>query len=157
MPAQEKAEVKAQVARVEKAVRDGTLSFEQMGKVFEKLLQSPLMTSFVVAEVEKEYFDRSKLSDDEKAQGRQALKRFTRGLIDQKIDEKALDAVMAHVAERDSNGKWKRRPQVSDDDLRAAINEAKTRADAAGIPAEPENVDPSDEIKRIIDESLNEK
>ena len=96
------------------------------------------------------------MSDDEKAQGRQALKRFARGMIDGKIDQKGIDAVMSHVADRQPDGKWRLRPQVSDADLRAALSEAKSRADEAGIADEPENVDPSDEFKRIIDDALKE-
>ncbi len=120
----------------------------------QKLFQSPLMPSLVVTVVDKQYFDRSGLSDEEKTQGRQSLNRFARGAIDGKIDEKSIDAVMAHVADRKADGKWQFRPQVSDQDLRAALSDAKSRADAAGIPAAPPNFDPSDEVKRIIDEAL---
>jgi hypothetical protein len=104
--------------------------------------------------VDRHYFDRSKLSDEEKAAGRQSLKRFTRGIIDEKIDEKGIDAVMAHIADRKPDGQWELRSTVSDDELRAALTEAKTQADAAGIPEAPQDVNPSDEVKRIIDESL---
>ena len=84
-----------------------------------------------------------------------SLKRFARGIFDDKIKEKGIDAVMAHVADRKGDGQWRLRQTVSDDELRAALSEAKAQADAADIPAEPENIDPSDEVKRIIDESLN--
>ena len=61
---------------------------------------------------------------------------------------------MAHVADRRPNGQWQLRQAVSDEELRAALSEAKAQADAADIPPAPENIDPSDEVKRIIDESL---
>ena len=153
-PPQEKVEVKVQVERVAKAFRDGQISNEQASAIVKKLIESPLMPSFVVMAVERNYFDHSKLSDDEKAEGRKSLKRFARGIFDDKIKEKGIDAVMAHVADRKGDGQWRLRSTVSDDELRAALNEAKAQADAANIPAEPENIDPSDEVKRIIDESL---
>ena len=116
------------------------------------------MPSLIVMAVDKQYFERSGLSDEEKAQGRDALKRFARGVIDGKIDQKGIDAVMAHVADQKGDGNWQFRAKVSDADLRAAIAEAKSRADKAGIPAEAETtIDPSDEVKRIIDEALQEK
>jgi hypothetical protein len=156
LPPQEKMEVKVQVERVAKAFREGQISNKQASDIVKKLMESPLMPLFVVMAVERQYFDRSKLSDEEKAEGRESLKRFARGIFDGKIDEKGIDSVMAHVADREPDGEWELRPAVSDDELRAALTEAKTRADAAGIPEEPENIDPSDEVKRIIDEALNQ-
>jgi len=61
---------------------------------------------------------------------------------------------MAHVADRDARGRWKLRPTLTDDDLRAFFAEAKQQADAAGIPEQPADVDPSEEIKQIVDEAL---
>jgi hypothetical protein len=68
-----------------------------------------------------------------------------------------MDSVMMHVADRKDDDHWELRQRVSDEDLRAALAEAKARADEAGVDEAPPKVDPSDEIKRIIDESLNEK
>ena len=154
LPPQEKVEVKVQVDRVAKAFRDGQISNEQASAIIKKLVDSPLMPSFVVMAVERKYFDRSKLSDEEKAEGRQSLKRFARGIFDDKIKDKGIDAVMVHVADRQGEHQWHLRQTVSDEDLRAALSEAKAQADSADIPPAPENIDPSDEIKRIIDESL---
>jgi hypothetical protein len=157
LPPQEKVEVKAQVERVAKAFGEGQISNDQASAIVMKLMKSPLMPSLVVMAVDKHYFDRSKLSDEEKAEGRQSLKRFTRGIIDEKIDEKGIDAVMAHIADRKPDGQWELRSTVSDDELRTALSEAKKQADAANIPEAPQDVDPSDEVKRIVDEALNEK
>jgi hypothetical protein len=156
LPQPEKAEVKQQVDRVTKAFRDGRISMEQTGKIIEKVMKSPLMPAIVVAAVDKQYIAKSGLSEDEKAQGRVTLKRFTRGLIDEKIKEAGFDAVMSHVADAQPNGGWEAREKVTDEDVRAALAEAKSQADAAGIPEEPENFDPSDEFKKIIDEELKE-
>jgi len=156
LPAAEKDEVKVQVKRIATGFRDGKISAEQLGTIVQKLAQSPLMPTFVVMAVDKQYFNRSGLSDEEKAQGRKDLKRFARGMIDGKIDQKGIDAIMSHIADRKPDGEWQLRQNVSDADLRAALAEAKSRADEAGIAEEPENVDPSDEFKRIIDEALNE-
>jgi hypothetical protein len=157
LPPQEKVEVKEQVDRVTKAFRAGQISTEQAGAIVDKLMHSPLMPSLVVATVGKRYFDRSGLSDEEKDEGRKTLKRFTRGMVDKKINDQGIDAVMTHVADRQANNQWQLRQQVSDQELRAALTEAKARADAAGIAEEPEDFDASDEVKRIIDETLKEK
>jgi hypothetical protein len=156
LPPQEKAEVKKQVDRVAKAFGEGKISNEQASAIIKKLIESPLMPSFVVMAVERNYFDHSKLSDEEKVEGRTSLKRFARGVFDDKIKDSGIDKVMEHVADHKAGGQWRLRSTVSDDDLRAALIEAKAQADAADIPPEPENIDPSDEVKRIIDESLHE-
>ncbi len=157
LPPQEKVEVKAQVERVTKAFGEGRISNEQAAAIIQKLTKSPLMPAIVVMAVEKNYFARSGLSDEEKAQGRQSLQRFARGVFDDKINQKGIDSVMAHVADRQTDQRWQLRRQVSDQDLRAALSEAKLRADEAGIPDAPEHIDPSDEVKRIIDEALDER
>jgi hypothetical protein len=157
LPAQEKVEVKEQVERVTKAFGEGRISVDQAKAIVEKLTQSPLMPTFVVMAVEKNYFEKSKLTDAEKADGRKVLKRFARGAFDHKIDEKGVDSVLKHIADRGPKNQWHFRPQVSDADLKAAISDAKAQADEANIPDVPENIDPSDEIKRIIDESLNQQ
>jgi hypothetical protein len=154
LPPQEKVEVKQQADRVDKAFRDGRISMQQAGTIVQKVMQSPLMPILVVGAVDKHYFERSGLSEDEKSQGRVTLKRFARGVIDKKIDEKGIDKVMSHVADRQSNGSWQLRQHVSDEELRAALAAAKADADDAGIAAQPENIDPSDELKKIIDESM---
>jgi len=156
LPPQEKIEVKVQVDRVVKGFRDGTVTTDHIGRVVEQVFQSSLMPALVVAVIDKQYFEQSGLSAEEKAGGRNTMQRLARGMIERKIPQAGIDAVMAHVATRQSDGKWRLNPQVNDADLRAALAEAKTQADKAEIADAPEAVDPSDEIKKIIDEVLQE-
>jgi hypothetical protein len=155
LPPQEKVEVKDQVERVTKGFGAGQISNEQAARIFQKIMESPLMPMFVVMAVDKHYFDRSGLTQEEKKQGRVTLQRFARGVFDKKIDQKGIDSVMAHVADHKGEGNWELRSHVSDEQLRAALAAAKTQVDEAKIDEAPPNVDPSDEIKRIIDATLN--
>jgi hypothetical protein len=152
MPAQEKVEVKEQVSRVATAIRDGRIGVGQSAMIVAKMMDSPLMATLMIPT----HFQGSGLSDDEKTQGRLALKRFAVGVIDKKIDRKGSDAVLSHIADRQPNGPWQPRQHVSDADLRAALSEAKAQADAAGVAAEPAEVDYSEAFKQIIDEELKE-
>jgi hypothetical protein len=154
LPAQEQQEIMVQVDRVAIAFREKTVSGEQLGKLAEKLIQSPLMSLMVTSTIDQHYFAKSGLSEEEKTEGRRTLQRFIRGSIDEKINEAGIDAAMAHVADRDAQGNWKLRETLSDDDLRAFLAEAKKQADAAGIPDQPADIDPSEEIKKIVDEAL---
>jgi len=156
MPPQEKAEVKAQVERVATALRDRKIGAGQAAGIFTGVMESPLMPTLVVAAIGQHYFEQSKLSEEEKTEGRQTLNRFARAIIDKKVGEKGIDAVMSHIGEKGANGQWQFRKQVSDEELLAALAEAKSQADAAGIAAEPADIDFSEEFKRIIDKQLKE-
>ena len=154
LPAQEKAEIKVEIARLVDAFRDGRMSWRQAGELIEKITESPLLAMMIASAADQQYIGKSGLSDEEKAAGRLDLRRFVRGVIDEKIPEASVDAVMAHIADRQSDGEWKLRQQVSDEQLRAFLSTAKAEADKANIPLELEAVDPSDEFKRVVDEML---
>jgi hypothetical protein len=152
---QEKQGIADQVDRVADGFRSGRLSGEQMGSIMENVTKSPLMTTIMVSAADKQYFDKSRLSDAEKAAGRQTVRRFARGSIDHKIDQQGMDAALAHISHRESNGSIRMRQNVSDDELRAFLAEAKVQADKAAIPEEPANFDAAAEFKKIIDEATS--
>jgi hypothetical protein len=156
LPQQEKQEIELEVNRVAEAFRDGEISVEQVGQIIERLSQSPLMGSIIVTAADVKYINQSGLTEEEKDQGRNSLRRFVRGVVDGKIGESEVEATLAHIADRQQGGGWQLRDRVTDDELRAFLNTAKSQADAANIPADPEAFDPSAEVKRLIDESLNE-
>jgi hypothetical protein len=154
LPPQEQQEIMVQVDRVATAFRDRTMSSEQLRKLAQQLVESPLMSLIVTSTIDQHYFARSGLSEEEKAEGRKTLQRFVRGAIDGKIDRQGMDAAMAHVADRDGRNQWKLRENLTDQELQAFLAEAKKQADAADIPDQPADIDPSDEIKKIVDEAL---
>jgi hypothetical protein len=154
LPEQETAEINIQIDRLATAFRENRISMRQVELLVQNFTQSPLMTSFMVSAIEKGYFAKSGLSEEEKAEGRITLQRFVRGMIDKSINEPAIDNAMRHVGTKDTDGHWDIRQQLTDAELRAFLAAAKTAADDAGVPAEPPAFDPSDEFKRIIDEAL---
>lgn len=152
---QERKEVGEQVDRIAEAFRSGQLSGEQLGEAVQKIIESPLMPSLVVSAANEKYLNDSGLTDEEKAQGRIDLQRFVRGMMDEKIKEDQFEEVIAHIAEKQEDGQWQFRDKATDEQLRALLKSAREKADAAEIPAEVEEIDPSDEIRRIIDETLS--
>jgi hypothetical protein len=154
LPEAEKADMELQVDRLADELRAGRLSGEQLAAIFEQLMESPLMTTLVASAIESKYIASSHLDEAERAEARQTIRRFLRGAIDQKINQQGIDAAMKHVATRRGEGEWELKNVVTDDELRAFLAEAKKQADEAQIPEEAEDVDPSDEFKRIIDDAL---
>jgi hypothetical protein len=154
LPAEEKNQIKSDIDRFFVAFREGQVSMEQFGQLVQKFVDSPLMTAFVASAVETKYLDASGLSDEEKAEAKVTLQRFLRGAIDNKINQQAMDAALRHVADKQSDGNWQFREKVSDAEIREFLAEAKKAADEAQVPEQPEQFDPSDEVKRIIDETM---
>src|SRR5262245_38527830 len=73
LPAQEQQEIMVQVDRVAKAFREKAISGEHLGKLAERLVQSPLMSLMVTSTIEQHYFAKSGLSEEEKTEGRKTL------------------------------------------------------------------------------------
>lgn len=156
LPPEEKQEIRVEADRVVDAFRNGRISGKRIGMIAERFANSPLLTIIIVSTVDRHYFDKSGLSEEERAAGKQTLRRFLRGAIDGTIDRDAIDAAMAHVADRQPDRSWRLRPRVTDEQLRVFLAAAKAEADAAAIPDDPEPFDPSDAVKRIVDEALAE-
>jgi nucleotide-binding universal stress UspA family protein len=150
LPDQEQDEIRAELARPFDGVRDGSLSGEKIGELVETFADSPLMPSLAVTVVDAQYFDESGLAPEEKEQGRLALRRFVRGIIDEKIGDNEIDAVISHVATKEGDT-WRFHETASDAELRAMIATAEQEADQAGVPEQVETIDPSDEVRKIID------
>lgn len=157
LPAQEKTEILEQVQRVITAFEEGSLTSAQAEDLSNQLAASPLSAPVIAFVIEKKYFDSSGLSDEEKETGRMTLRRCVRGLFDGELTEVDADAVLTHIGTKDPEGNWEFRDDVTDDELQEFLAEAKERADNAGIAETVEEVDPSDEIKRIVDSVLNQE
>jgi hypothetical protein len=154
LPEAEKAELKAESKRVTAGIADGSITWEQMGQIMTGIVESPLMPMFLVKSIEAQYLNPSGLSDEEKAEGRKTLERYASGLMSKTISQESADQVLAHVADKDANGEWKLREKVTDDELRQALATAKQQADEAGIPDEVPPIDPSAELKKILDDVI---
>jgi hypothetical protein len=75
-------------------------------------------------------------------------------VLDNDIPEASRDVTLQKMATKDAAGNWQLKQSVTDDELRAFLAAAKSDADAANIADQPEVVDPSEELKQIIDEAL---
>lgn len=154
LPPEEQQEIMVQVDRVATAFREKSISGEQVAVLMQKLVEPSLVSVFIATEIERKYLPDSGLSDEEKVAANNALLRFMRGAIDKKIQGAGFEAAMGQIAVRDPNGVWQLRKQITDEQLRAFFAEAKKQADEAGIPEQPTDIDPSEEIKKIVDEAL---
>jgi hypothetical protein len=151
LPEAEKAEIGIEIDRLSEAFRDGRITSEQAAAIVQQILASPLATSIIVSTIDAKYLSSSGLSDEEKAAGRKSLARFARGVLDHRIPEANRDATLKMLATKQPDDSWQLKQRVSDDELRVFLAAAKTDADAVQIPDQPEMVDPSAELKTIVD------
>ena len=151
----EQEDIQEQVERVLTAFEAGNLTEVQMEMLIDEMARSPLSALMVSFTMEKKYFDSSGLGDEEKETGRTTLQRCVRGLFDGDLTEEDADTVLGHVGTKNSEGHWEFHDTVTDDELRQFLAAAKERADAAGVAETVEEVDPSDEVRRIVDSILS--
>lgn len=155
LPESEQQEIQVQVERLLTAFQEERLTQAQVERLMDQLADSPLSASVIAFTIEKKYFDDSGLSNEEKQTGRMTLRRCVRGIFDADLSQEDIDAVLGTIGTKQPDGEWELKETLTDEELRTFLAEAKSRADAAGIPETVEEVDPSDEIKRIIDAVLN--
>jgi hypothetical protein len=143
-----------EIDRVVDAYKSDEISTEELGAFFEKLGDSPLipMTSVLLADIH--YLQPSGLSPDEKKRGSLELQRFGRGAVEEKLADKDVEEAVALISRKKSDDQTEFRSTLSDPEVRNLIATVKAKADAAGIPDEPYDVDPVAEFKKLVDQAL---
>ncbi len=171
--AEEHSEIMVHVTELMQRFEDKDITVEQLGSVVEQLAKSPIIPSAMVISIDRLYIAQSDLSDEEKAQGRIDLARYTEGLFDESIEPDSINDVLESVITHspddndirlnlkiDENGRTvtalRSADEVTTEDLQQLLATAKSLADEAGITETPQEVDLSDEIQRAIGIALGE-
>jgi hypothetical protein len=165
----EQGEVMAHVNTLMTRYKDKEIGLEDLGGVLASIAESPLIGVAIIGVMDAVYFSESGLSEEEQAEGRLQLGRYAQGLREQTIDldtlETVLDSVSTTTPDSDDiqinipdalNISLRSSDEVSDDDLRAVIEQAKAQADEAGIAEVPEEIDISDTLGIAIADALGE-
>lgn len=155
---EDKAAVKAEIKRVAEACKSGDMTVMEASEILQALVESPAFIVVIVEAAEKQYVAPSGLDRQEKDDASLILQRTARGIIEERISPDDIQSAARYIAEQDADGNWELRDpaDVTDDDLRALLAECKQLADDAGIPAEEYHVDIGDEVKKAVDEALQE-
>jgi hypothetical protein len=154
LEAEEKEAIIAQVNRVVEQYQSGKITTEDLGRIMEELAESPLMGAILIKSVEAKYIDPSGLGEEEKVDARVTLQRVLRGLYEEQLDADDLQTAMDYVSYETPDGQRQLKDRVSDDELRAFLQECGLRADEAEVPDEPFEVRISEELKQAIDRAL---
>ena len=154
LPAEDKARILNRINQLADDFKAGKVSTEQLGKVMEQIAQSPLLPLGLVMAADEKYVKPSGLTNEEKDSARRTLQRLARGTFEKSISEEDTQEVMKLVMDHHPNGNEQLKDRLTDDELKAFIEKAKEKADAASVPDEPFNVNIADEIEKAIDNVL---
>ena len=154
LPAEDKARVLQRINQLADDFKAGKVSTQQLGKVMEQIAQSPLLPLGMVMAADEKYLKPSSLSDDDKESGRRTLQRLARGAFEKTIPQNETQEVMKLVMEPQPGGGERLKEHLTDAELKAFLDKAKEKADAANVPDEPFEVNIADELEKAIDKVL---
>lgn len=170
LPQAEKAEVIEQVDRVAAAYKERKITQDDLQKFMTELQESPAMAALSLYGIDQAYLDGSQLTEAEIAAGHRTFQRVLRGVLEGKISQDNLYAMLPqeeqrmHIEETNGDGQLKQEDitlvgnvpegEVSADDLRETLAKLKVAADNAQIPDEDYQPDIGDEVKKLVDKLL---
>jgi hypothetical protein len=174
IPEDEKKDVIAQVDRVVNEYKAGKIGEQELERLMTEYQNSPAFLLMGAWGLEKSYLEPSALSDEEKEQGRRTIQRAFRGLCEKKISQQQFQAAVPQPdfedldADMEAEGDAPPMPpvppapppggsRVTDDEVRQMLDNLKKLADDAGIPDEPFTIDIGDEVKKFVDQALEDK
>ena len=154
LPEDQKRGIKGHIDRLANDFKSGAISLQDLSRVMEEIVQSPLMQIGVLYFVDQQHIRPSDLTDEEKQDASLQLERFARGLHEGSIPMTRLDDAIAPISTRGPNNQWQVKTNPTTEELRRFIATVKKEADAHHVPNEPYQVDISDELGKVIDRAL---
>lgn len=169
LPASEKPEMIAIVEGVTVRFKDGDITFKQFGEVFVDVMASEVLPIGAAYVADNGYVQPSGLTDEEKADGSVQLMRIAQGLHDGSIDRDAYVTAFQPMVDTSADATMKTpdagevklivfrdNAEVTDEQLKEVIENARTLADENGVTATPAMIDLSDALQAVVDGSLSE-
>lgn len=132
----------------------GKITSQQFAELAQTVSDSPLLPLGIAMAANEKYFKTSKLTDEEKAAGLTAIRRFARGVVDEKIKPEEMQTAMTYISTVKGHNSYELKKSVPDEDLRKFIAEVKDRADKAAIPEDAADINVADEVEKVIDKTL---
>lgn len=153
--------LKSEIDRLTEQFQQGEISIQELMEIIEGLEQSPAMSIIRYYQAEGDPLDRASISPEQKQAAMLTLRRFVFGVFEQRIPESAIQDLMdPFILERGTDKDYRDlqfRPNISDEEIFAALKKAQQYADDAGIPKENLSPDIAREIREIVDRILQRR
>lgn len=157
LPADQKTRIVARLNQVNSDFQAGRITAEQLGRVVETAMQSPLLHLGMVEFAEQRYLaPNPDLTEEEKQAGRRSLERFARGIYEGKLAPEAFDQIAAPMMTTDSAGEQHLKDNPTADEVREMLRLANEAANEVAVPDEPFEINIADEFDRAVDQALAE-
>lgn len=158
LPEEQKTGVIGHIDRVTKSFKDGDMSLEEVGKLFEELGESPLLPAGMLYHVHAGYVMKSELGPLERGAAVRMAQRYARGAIEGSIPNSKTNAIikMVQVRKRTTRGgsRTEFKESLTEQEFAAFHQAIVDEVTARGIPDEPYEIDVSGEIGKIVDRAL---
>lgn len=169
---EDKAALIARVDLITEEFRNEALSLEDLERIGQAFVESPILPVAVVEGVQSAYIRPSALTDEEKASARRLNERLARGLFEKRITPEELEPVLRPLSPDDgpvvrvdesggfSSGvrlRIKPPEQVTADELRAFMANAESLLTQKAIPDEPFEIDFVEEFDRAVEAAIGRR
>lgn len=152
LPEDQKQAITAEIDTLATDFRDGKVSFEDLSRVGREIAASPLLPLAGVQLAKEKYLDRSDMTAEEKSAAQRSLQRFARAVYEKKLtpaEEQIMDAVKPVVRLKPGN-QWEFKENPTREELDQFVANCRRKADEAGIPDEPFEINFAEEVRKII-------
>jgi hypothetical protein len=156
VPDDQRQRMHARIDEIGEQFKQGNLELEQVGEIFKRISEGPLLPAGISLFVKRVYIRDSGLDEEEKAAAHLAIQRYSRGVIDKSISDATQQSVLDLISTKDLQGNRQFKQQLTDDELREFIEAARKAADDAGVATEVPEINFADEFDKAIDEALGE-
>lgn len=154
LPADQVARIHTQIDQLTTAFKSKAVSIEDLTKVAQAIENHPILPVGMLEYVELSQFQVAGLTDEERDQGRLAVQRIQRALIEGKMVLKDLDPIIEPISQRDAEGDLEPMQNPTAPQLKLFTEEAVKKADELGIPNEPYHVDIAEQIESLINGTI---
>jgi hypothetical protein len=153
IPQEETDDIRSHLERLKDGVLDGGVAGEDLERVAEEFAEGPLLPMGISFGFESYALANPGLSAEEREAGKQDIRRFRKGLWEERIDTRSALEVFetVQVGGEVAKGNW-------DDveEVRGIASEIRRLADDAGVQDTDFDFDVSDEVGRMVNELLGE-
>jgi hypothetical protein len=170
----QKRELIARVETMGSEFEAGTLTFEDLTKIGEALETSPLIAVGIVEAMNAVYIKPSDLTDVEKTDAIRLNQRLARGIFEDRITPEELEPILAPLSESGNVrvsrtesdegmaasfriNDLKDPEQITAEELRAYMVEARSLLEMKAIPDEPFEVDIIEEFDKVIESAIGRR
>ena len=156
LPEVQQARLVSQIDNLVQGFKAGEITLEQLGEIVERLVDNnTIVAAGLLYVVEHHVLDEVELSPDVRQDAHRAVQRLARGVVEEKIEMKALETAAEPLLEIGPDGRKELKSDLSGDEIQQLIDTSTQLADQAEIPDEPFEIDIAAEFDSLVKDVLS--